>query len=454
MASPFAIRGIVEGFYGRPWTWAKRQSVLEFAAAHDMNLYLYAPKMEPRHRMVWREDYTASQLSRFADLIEIAHHQGVQFGTAIAAGLDIDYTSAADLNALIRKFDTFWNIGCRVFAILWDDIPPTCDQATLQAYGSLAAAQAHVVNQTHAHLHRRGERLIFMTCPTQYCGDPDCDELREFGSAVERDIHILWTGPEVCSPELNASDAQTVSHILGRAPLFWDNYPVNDMAMASEMHLEPLQGRSPGLSAHSSGLLANPMTQPEASKIVLGTVAAYVSDPIRYDPEAAWQAAAEEVAGEYDARALRVLRRGLSGNCVKPCPWERLRGDFIDVLAAWRAGAPADLSRVTEELNELAGAGRHVEAGLQNKALGRELRPWARRVRTWAEALLEALGPLDRRAAGRLPLKSDNRDMASALRTAGSTAYKTDIRTFGDELWSIVEQTIFQHLPSQWPREP
>ena len=117
MASPFPLRGVVEGFYGRVWTWAQRQSVMEFAAAHGMNVYLYAPKMDPRHRMTWREPYGASPMRRFADLVALGRQRGMAFGWAIAPGLDMNYTAPADVEALRRKLDAFWDIGCRTFGI-------------------------------------------------------------------------------------------------------------------------------------------------------------------------------------------------------------------------------------------------------------------------------------------------------------------------------------------------
>jgi hypothetical protein len=36
-------RGIVEGFFGPPWSMAQRKALFEFGAARGMNSYLYAP---------------------------------------------------------------------------------------------------------------------------------------------------------------------------------------------------------------------------------------------------------------------------------------------------------------------------------------------------------------------------------------------------------------------------
>ncbi|MBI2990565.1 MAG: beta-N-acetylglucosaminidase domain-containing protein, partial [Deltaproteobacteria bacterium] len=50
-------RGIVEGFFGPPWSMAHRAAIFEFGARRGMNTYLYAPKDDPYHRERWKEPY-------------------------------------------------------------------------------------------------------------------------------------------------------------------------------------------------------------------------------------------------------------------------------------------------------------------------------------------------------------------------------------------------------------
>ncbi len=44
------IAGVIEGFYGRPWTWAERAAVAVELAGWGMTDYVYAPKDDPKHR--------------------------------------------------------------------------------------------------------------------------------------------------------------------------------------------------------------------------------------------------------------------------------------------------------------------------------------------------------------------------------------------------------------------
>ena len=39
-------RGVIEGFYGIPWSFEERMSMIEFLSAIGMNQYVYAPKDE------------------------------------------------------------------------------------------------------------------------------------------------------------------------------------------------------------------------------------------------------------------------------------------------------------------------------------------------------------------------------------------------------------------------
>jgi hypothetical protein len=44
------ICGVVEGFYGRPWTTEQRRHLFKKLRKLGMNTYLYAPKDDLKHR--------------------------------------------------------------------------------------------------------------------------------------------------------------------------------------------------------------------------------------------------------------------------------------------------------------------------------------------------------------------------------------------------------------------
>jgi hyaluronoglucosaminidase len=59
------VRGIIEGFYGPPWTWVDRRRVSETLAGAGMDTYVYAPKDDPLHRERWREPYDDASSTNF-----------------------------------------------------------------------------------------------------------------------------------------------------------------------------------------------------------------------------------------------------------------------------------------------------------------------------------------------------------------------------------------------------
>ena len=131
----------------------------------------------------------------------------------------------------------------------------------------------------------------------------------ELGKLLNPKVQLFWTGIQICSYRLDVRDAVIFEESANRKPLYWDNYPVNDVAMIHELHIGPLRARESELAEHSEGLLANPMWQAEASKIPLWTIGEYLADPINYDPDVAWERALTEVIpndfqAESDAKAF------------------------------------------------------------------------------------------------------------------------------------------------------
>ena len=46
--------GIIEGFFGRPWTWAERTDAVRFLGPRGYGFHIYSPKADPRLRRRWR----------------------------------------------------------------------------------------------------------------------------------------------------------------------------------------------------------------------------------------------------------------------------------------------------------------------------------------------------------------------------------------------------------------
>lgn len=402
MSRSFAVRGVVEGFYGTPWSHAARLHMLSFLGRHSMNAYVYAPKDDERHRARWRDPYDAAELARFAELATAAREAGVRFGFAISPGLDVDHASATDRAALVAKLRPLVDAGVEWFLLLLDDIPMQPDLAPRQADLSGFLLDALRDEQPAAAL---------TMCPTEYVGTRPSPYLAALGAELPREIGVMWTGPTVCSPTITSDDARSWSAAVGgRAPLLWDNFPVNDATMTASVHLGPYEGRDADLAGVVEGVLCNPMTQAFASQLPLATAAAFLRDPDAYDPEVAWEEAIGEVGGER-APALRVLARACADSPLRAPDALELHRCLDALDACEQSGDRPEARVVVERIADGLRAVRELPEGFPagGDALAREVAPWAEAARTEAEAglaatrlLLQVWDPEDRAADPRL----------------------------------------------------
>ena len=171
--------------------------------------------------------------------------------------------------------------------------------ADLDAFFSLAAAHADVSNRspTYSPPSRSpwsSARPCITVTATRTTSSPSAPSSTH--------VDLFWTGRAICAPAITAVEAVTFARSALRPPLYWDNYPVNDVAMIHEAHLGPYRRRDPLLDRFSVGVMANAMEHPEASKIALATIADYLWAPAEYDPERSWQRAVAEAGGPDSGR--------------------------------------------------------------------------------------------------------------------------------------------------------
>lgn len=288
-AQPVPVRGVVEGFYGQPWSHDQRLDFFSFCRQHNLNAYIYAPKDDPYHRSKWRQPYPNDKLNQLKELISAAHQNGVTFIFAVSPGLDLDYSNR-DLNAMLIKLNSVYELGCRQFAVFFDDIED--HNATAQADFLNRLNKSFVAN------HHDVKPLI--TVPTEYFRqdmlNPDGSPkpyTQNFSAALDSDILILYTGDGVVCPNITQAQFDSVNRIYNRKLGVWWNYPVNDY-MPQKLALGPVEPLPPNLPA----VFFNPMSAYELSKISLATAADFASDPQHYEPQSSWNDAIELLFGD------------------------------------------------------------------------------------------------------------------------------------------------------------
>ena len=322
--SGFARRGVVEGFFGAPWSMAQRRRLFELGAARGMNTYLYAPKDDPYHRTLWRRSYPRSAWEKLLQLIRRAQHHRIEFVYGFHPGAGLCFSETEPITILLAKAQRFYDAGVRTFAVLFDDIPSRLSQRTDQNsfHGSLATAQALWLNRIIAAQPSAWTGVEWWICPSYYSEDPllerifgrfEPDFLETLASQMHADVACFWTGPSVVCDEISLSHVRRIAKKIKRPLLLWDNYPVNDLSMRDELHIGPLEKRHPNLAKYVYGYLNNPLLQPELSLIPLATCFDYAAAPHIYNSEASWKTIIRERFGTAALPHWRAIRRFCEG---------------------------------------------------------------------------------------------------------------------------------------------
>ncbi len=301
MAPPL---GIIEGYFGRRWSWADRAAVVRILAPAGYSFFHYAPKGEEKLRRKWREPFSDADARQLSDFAELCRSSEMRFGVGLTpfgcnAGFD-----AEDRAALKTKLAQLDDIGIDDLALLFDDMEGSFD--------ALAERQAAIADFAFGSSSASARFL----CPSYYSDDPVLDRvfgarppryLEDLGSALDLSVAVYWTGEEVCARAISPGHLGDVAERLGRRPALWDNWPVNDgPRMSQHLHLRAFTGRSSAGGELLSHHAINPASQPQLSCIPGLTLPRVYAEGDGYRYGAAFREAALSVCGEKLAAMLEA----------------------------------------------------------------------------------------------------------------------------------------------------
>lgn len=333
-------RGIIEGYYGVPYSAAVTKDLFRFMARYKLNTYMYGAKSDPYHSRYWSEPYpthiSAEQerigyLSQdmMRDITATAHACKVSFVWAIHPGKAFaDPADTGVIDRIMRKLESMYGLGVRQFGVFVDDVGVPSDPAIMQLCAdNLTTLQQRIDERWN----KPGTAPTDTVRPLHYVpqlyayGWVDLDRGRQFYESLRSTpskVNIYITGRNVWSVP-NNHDLALVQSWLGREVSWWWNYPCNDQDMSKlfvsdtytnfrdETHIINTERLEHNLSGTNT-VIINPMQQGELSKIALFGVADYTWNNHAWNNERTWDAAIPAVldptvVGQDMVDAFRII---------------------------------------------------------------------------------------------------------------------------------------------------
>ncbi|MGL5822767.1 MAG: beta-N-acetylglucosaminidase domain-containing protein [Sarcina sp.] len=366
----FRLRGIIEGFYGEPWSFTTRKLAVEFLNQNKMNTYMYAPKDDLYHRDKWREKYPKMIFNEIESLKKHCDKNFVDFYYCISPGKDIDVTNKFDIEVLCEKLNELIEIGVKDFALLLDDIDYSLKGKHSKMFRRIGQVHALLTNEVYNFLELKLLDFNLIMCPSEYWQNYETRYREDLKTYMYKDISVFWTGYNTIAKTITKKDCEIVSKNVERELILWDNVPVNDMDKKN-IFLSAVTNRCREMNKFNHiGIVSNPMIQFHLSKLNLITFADFMWNARRYDEVRSLENACKKIAGEKSYfnlfnfcsfnKNLRI-EKNLSTNLE-----EAIEKRDFKVLDLYYK----DLSKSIENIEQI-----------EDKKFLEELRPWIERAK-------------------------------------------------------------------------
>lgn len=334
-------RGLVEGYYGYPYSVEVKKDLMRFMMRMKMNSYMYGAKSDPYHLSKWQEAYPVSVTPQqeengwlsqkmVEDICQTSAETKVNFIWSIHPGNNI-INSSTVVSDVMAKYEKMYKLGVRQFGLFVDDVGVPEDQTKLETNAKNVSAIQEAIdkkwNGAGAEPADMVKPLNFV--PQVYCTSFAKAEVYErFFTALAstpQKIIFYTTGNGVWSVP-NATDFNAPKKYLGRDVAWWWNYPCNDNADSQIYPMDMYQNfvDMPAVDGSRTlpkemnagiGIVCNPMQQGEVAKIPLFSAADYAWNNSGFVNKKSWEASFPFILrDEEKAAALKTLAPYLTKN--------------------------------------------------------------------------------------------------------------------------------------------
>jgi hyaluronoglucosaminidase len=288
----------------------------------------------------------------------------------------------------------------------FDDVKEGMKDKDRGIYGTdYAQAHMELANALLQEAKAADPKFELWFAPTKYSGLKDNHYWQTLRGKLDPSIQVIWTGPAILSKSITSEQADQVAKLLGRKPLIWDNYPVNDYTYEIEKRpqllMGPIEARDGTLSKHTAGLLANPMIQPEASKIALFTIGKYLQSPAAYSPEQAWNEALQSMDGIGDPQKFALFCTYSRASMLEEQNTHFLTqanvywNEYVAPKLKKQPINEAGKTTLLTEFGALVDLPKSLRATMTNQGLWQEIEPWAQKLAKEGKIGLLAVKMLD-----------------------------------------------------------
>lgn len=385
------FRGLVEGYYGIPYSLENRESLMEFGSFFKMNTYVYAPKDDPYHRDLWWEEYPSGNLTDLSRQAQFGEEHGLHFVYTLSPFKPDSNPITPEnrdlgLAQIIDKFEQLHAAGIRQFGIQGDDVGQLPYDTVI-----------YVLNALNTWRKSKGDIADLFYCPQGYTlaewSFGDGTEANLMDQGLDPDIHIFYTGITTCNVlDRNAIHGWKTLHLPSgqsprRSPLFWMNWPVNDIDRTTHRRLFLGKGEvyEQGCDGFV-GVLTNPMEEAEASKIALFATLDFGWNSPAFDDDTSWAASFPYIEPAVP-EALHEIAKHMSGisNGAKEDAEESVELKAIcDCLGS--SPDPVVLENLKAYFAKIVDACKTFMEKADNTLLHQEMRPYVNTLALKAEA--------------------------------------------------------------------
>ena len=318
-------RGIVEGYYGYPYSYAVKKDLMNFFKRYKMNTYIYGAKSDPFHSGYWRDAYPENittlqekngwlSQDMIKDLSLLSLQTKVNFIWAIHpnSGNSVDFSSVKSTNQAVKdvmnKFEKMHKLGIRQFSVFLDDAGWDFDDVN-NYRDFLTNLQCRLQNKYNLNYTNPSDTVLpIHYVPHIYAINfAKKEDLKTYFDAISQtssNIVVYTTGSGVWSSVKN-EDFSIMKNLMKRPVALWWNYPCNDnkdgRIYTSDMYsnLKEMGLPIPDKNVPDCiGLVSNPMQQGTVAKIGLFGVADYSWNTEAFDAIQNWKDAFTAIIGK------------------------------------------------------------------------------------------------------------------------------------------------------------